>query len=104
MRVLGTLVVAAFLLGSLGAGCSDPGPDSGPDAQTPDRRVHPQSERSLTCGGMDLRIPALDASMTLAWASFQVAQQNQEAIAPLTAEARRTLFDTCVLPAIVGEK
>ncbi|PTL75657.1 hypothetical protein [Vitiosangium sp. GDMCC 1.1324] len=101
-------VVVVLCLGMAGAGCPNgPGPGPGePDSGTnpPDKKVHPQAARTLSCGGMDLRIPDLDASMTLAWASFLVAQQNQAAFAPLGGEARRTMFDTCILPAIVGEK
>ena len=93
--------MAAALLGVGGFACSNPGP-ANPGPETPGAKVHPQGERTLACNGFDLRIPALDESMTLAWASFQVAQQNQEVLAPLESEARRSLFDACVLPAIVG--
>ncbi|WNG40262.1 hypothetical protein F0U61_46190 [Archangium violaceum] len=67
-------------------------------------KVHPQDSRTLACHGFDLRIPALNESMTPAWASFQIAQLNHEALAPLAPGARKALFSECVIPAIQGEK
>lgn len=70
----------------------------------PDLKVHPQPGRPLSCNGFDLQLPALDESMTPAWASFQIAQLNQEALAPLGPEERKALFESCVLPAMVGAR
>ncbi|WP_164011929.1 hypothetical protein [Pyxidicoccus trucidator] len=104
IRARDARALAAALLGLSGVACSEPDPGPGPGPGTPEKKVHTQAERTLACDGHELRIPALDESMTLAWASFQVAQQNQEALASLGAEARKSLFDACVIPAIVGTK
>ncbi len=107
MRARQALVGAAVLLGLSGFACSsepDPGPGPGPGPGPTEPKVHTQPERTLSCGGHALRIPALDASMTAAWASFQVAQENQAALASLGVEARKSLFEACIIPAITGTK
>lgn len=69
-----------------------------------DSRVPPQPGRTLRCNSFDLQLPALDESMAPEWASFQVAQLNQGALAPLGPEERKALFEACVLPALVGAR
>ncbi|QRK09618.1 hypothetical protein JQX13_05655 [Archangium violaceum] len=100
------LVFAAVLLGVGGLACPSPQPPEPPppDQEKPELKVHPRDSGTLVCHGFELRIPALDESMTPAWASFQIAQLNQEALAPLAPDARKALFEACVIPAIQGEK
>jgi hypothetical protein len=93
----GALVATVALVSGLA--CTGP---EAPMPREPDLKVHPQPACTLSCNGFDLQLPALDESMAPAWASFQIAQLNQEALAPLGAEERRSLFETCVIPAMLG--
>ena len=85
-RIRSAPVAVAVLLGVSGFACTEP--------------EAPRSDRPLDCDSLGLRFPPRDAPTTLEWASFQTAEMNQEALAPLSPEERLRLFEACVLPVL----